>query len=203
MDFDLRSSVHHSAKHLSRVQASRLHSDDYSVFQYTDVDDDPQSHFRCPFCDFAIQVRVLCSNLEEEHCPDLKNVVCPVCDQNLGRDVIRQFTHSNPRKWMWKSEKYNFWSGNSAMLGKKLAAMGNKQESMPDPLLSPFICNMPVPSSNDIHPNEDSSSSKKDLDIPDAKRSGTDAPRIGNEQDLQERKLRADFVQSLVLSTIL
>ena len=112
MDFDLRSSVHHSAKHLSRVQASRLHSDDYSVFQYTDVDDDPQSHFRCPFCDFAIQVRVLCSNLEEEHCPDLKNVVCPVCDQNLGRDVIRQFTHSNPRKlclarnWLqWETSK--------------------------------------------------------------------------------------------------
>lgn len=75
---------------------------------------------------------------------------------------------------MWKSDKSSFWSDNSAMLGKKLAAMGNKQESqLPDPLLSPFVCNVPVPNSNNIHPNQDSSSSNKDLDIPDAKRYGS------------------------------
>ncbi|XP_061364887.1 protein DEHYDRATION-INDUCED 19 homolog 5-like isoform X2 [Gastrolobium bilobum] len=199
-DFDFRSSIH-SAKHLSAVQATTLHSDNYSAIHYTDVDNDGRSNFRCPFCDFEIEVSVLCSNLEEEHCSALKNV-CPVCEENLGKDAIPQFIHSNSRKCAWKSEKSSIWYGNSAMLGKKLAATGNKQESMPDPLLSPFICNMPFQNRNDIHLGEDYSSSKKDINITDAKRSGTDEPDMGDEQDQQERRLRAAFVQELVLSTV-
>ncbi|KAG4390774.1 hypothetical protein GLYMA_05G041800v4 [Glycine max] len=148
MDFDFRASFH-SVKHLSAVQAARLHS-----------------------------VPVLCSNLEEEHCSALKNV------------------------WAWKPEKSSIWPGNSAMLGKKLATRGNKQESITDPLLSPFICNVPIPNSNNFHPDENSRSSNKDIDIPDAKRTSTFAPDIGDEKDKQERRLKAAFVQQLVFSTI-
>ncbi|KAJ1391896.1 Protein dehydration-induced 19, C-terminal [Sesbania bispinosa] len=200
MDFDFRASIH-SVKHLSAVQAARLHSDNYSVIHYTDVDNDGRYDFRCPFCDFEIEVPVLCSNLEEEHCSALKNVVCPVCEENLGKDAITQFTHSSSRTWAWKSEKSSIWSG-SAMLGKKLVARGNKQELIPDPLLSPFICNVPIPNPNNNHPDEKSSSSNKDIDFHNAERSATDAPDVGVVQDQQERRLRAEFVQELVLSTI-
>jgi hypothetical protein len=58
------------------------------------------------------------------------------------------------------------------MFGKKLGARGNKQESISDPLLSPFICNVPVPNSNSNHSDENSSRSKKDIDIDNAKRYG-------------------------------
>ncbi|OIW18321.1 hypothetical protein TanjilG_31461 [Lupinus angustifolius] len=201
MDLGFRRSVH-SVKNLSATQPASLHSDNYPVMHYTDVDEDARSYIRCPFCDFEIVVHVPCSNLEEEHCPDLKNLVCPVCEENFGKDVIRQFTHPNSRKWMWKSDKSSFWSGNSAMLAKKLAVRGNKQGSIPDPLLSPFICNSPVLNANKIHLDEDSSSSNKDLDIPNTNRSGADAAYIGDEQDLQEKRVRAAFVQDLVLSTI-
>ncbi|GAU50983.1 hypothetical protein TSUD_185520 [Trifolium subterraneum] len=84
------------------------------------------------------------------------------------------------------------------MFGKKLGARGNKQESLTDPLLSPFICNVSVPNSNSSHPDENSSCSNKDIDIDNAKRCRTD----GGEQDQQERGLRATFVQNLILSTI-
>ncbi|XP_020212458.1 protein DEHYDRATION-INDUCED 19 homolog 5 isoform X1 [Cajanus cajan] len=201
MDFDFRDSFH-SVKHLSAVQAARLHSDNYSVIHYTDVDNDGRCDIRCPFCDFEIEVPVLCSNLEEEHCLALKNVVCPVCEENLGKDAIMQFSHSSSRKWAWKPEKSSIWSGNSAMFGKKLATRGNKQESIPDPLLSPFICNVPIPNSNNSHSDENFSSSNKDIDIPDAKRTGTDAREMGDEKDQQERRMKADFVQQLVFSTI-
>lgn len=50
-------------------------ADDYSVIHYTDVDDVFQSDIRCPFCDFEIQVPLLCSDLEEEYCSSLNNVV--------------------------------------------------------------------------------------------------------------------------------
>ncbi|XP_014490577.1 protein DEHYDRATION-INDUCED 19 homolog 5 isoform X1 [Vigna radiata var. radiata] len=202
MDFEFRASFH-SVKHLSAVQAARLHSDNYSVIHYTDVDNDGLCNFRCPFCDFEIEVPLLCTNLEEDHCYALKNVVCPVCEENLGKDSIVQFTHSNSRKWAWKPEKSSIWSGNAAMLGKKLATRGNKQESITDPLLTPFICN-PVPNLNNLHPDENSSSSSKDINIPDAKgRSGKDEPDVGDEQDQEEKRLRAAFVQQLLFSTIL
>lgn len=189
----------HSSNRLSTLQPARLHSaDDYSVIHYTDVDDVFQSDIRCPFCDFEIQVPLLCSDLEEEYCSSLNNVVCPVCEENLGKDTITQFAHSSSRKWGWKSEKSSIWSGNSAMFGKKLAAMGNKQESIPDPLLSPFVCNVPIPELNGIHQGEKSSLSKKDIDFHNVKRSATDDV----EQDQQEQRLKAAFVQNLILSTI-
>ncbi|KAH1132755.1 hypothetical protein GLYMA_05G041800v4 [Glycine max] len=128
--------------------------------------------------------------------------VCPVCEENIGKDAIMQFTHSSSRRWAWKPEKSSIWPGNSAMLGKKLATRGNKQESITDPLLSPFICNVPIPNSNNFHPDENSRSSNKDIDIPDAKRTSTFAPDIGDEKDKQERRLKAAFVQQLVFSTI-
>ncbi|ESW27480.1 hypothetical protein PHAVU_003G205500 [Phaseolus vulgaris] len=203
MDFDFRASFH-SVKHLSAVQAARLHSDNYSVIHYTDVENDGRCDFRCPSCDFEIEVPLLCSNLEEDHCYALKNVVCPVCEENLGKDAIMQFTHSNSnsRKWAWKPEKSSIWSGNAAMLGKKLATRGNKQESITDPLLTPFICNS-IPNLSNFHPDENSSSSSKDINTPDAKRSGKDEADIGDEQDQQEKRLRAAFVQQLLFSTIL
>ncbi|OIW00302.1 hypothetical protein TanjilG_27553 [Lupinus angustifolius] len=197
MDLDFRRSVH-SVKHHS----TRLHSDNFQAMHYTNMDENARSYFRCPFCDFEIVIHLSCSNLEEEHCPDLKNLVCPVCEENLGMDAIRQFTHPSSRKWMSKSEKCSFWPGNSAMLGKKLAAMGNTQESITDPLLSPFISNIPVLNTNDIHLGDDSNSSNKDVDIPDAKRSEANAPDMDDEQDLQERRLRVAFVQDLAFSTI-
>jgi len=76
-------------------------------------------------------------------------------------------------KWGWKTEKSSIWSGNSEMFGKKLAARGNKQESIPDPLLSPFICNVPIPNYNSNHPDENSSLSDKDKEIHKAKRYGS------------------------------
>lgn len=196
MDLDMMASIH-STKHFSTLQSAPPHSENYSVIRYTDVDDDYQSDFRCPFCDFEIQVP-LCSDFEEEYCSSPKNVVCPVCEENLGNNAFTQFTHSSSRKWGWKTEKSSIWSGNSAMFGKKLAARGNKQESIPDPLLSPFICNVPIPNYNNNHPDENSSLSNKDIEIHNAKRSGTD----GVEQDEQEQWLRATFVQKLMLSTI-
>lgn len=80
-------------------------------------------------------------------------------------------------QWGWKTEKSSIWSGNSAMFGKKLAARGNKQESIPDPLLSPFICNVPIPNYNNNHPDENSSLSNKDIEIHNAERYGSFSPR--------------------------
>ncbi|CAL5198192.1 unnamed protein product [Lathyrus oleraceus] len=200
MDLDIMASIH-SVNHFSTLQYSPpLHSDEYPVIHYTDVyDDDYQSLLRCPFCDFQIQ---LPGPSQEDYCSALKYLVCPVCEQDLGNDAIAQFTHSTSPKWGWKSEKSSTWSGNSAMFGKKPAGRGNKQESVADPLLSPFICNVPVPNSvpnsNSSHQGEKSSLGNKDINIHRPKRCWT----ADAEQDQQEQGLKAAFVQNLILSTI-
>ncbi|CAK8562963.1 unnamed protein product [Lathyrus sativus] len=200
MDLDIMASIH-SVNHFSTLQSSPpLHSDDYPVIHYTDVyeDDDYQSHLRCPFCDFQIQLPLPSNDFQHDYCPALKYMVCPVCEQDLGNDAIAQFTHSTSPKWGWKSEKSGTWSGNSAMFGKKPAGRRNKQESVADPLLSPFIYNVPVPNSNSSHQGEKSSFKNKDINIHSAKRCWTD----GVELDQQEQELKAAFVQNLILSTI-
>ena len=45
------------------------------AFYDSDGEDDARSYFPCPFCCVEIEVPVLCSHLQEEHCFDLKNAV--------------------------------------------------------------------------------------------------------------------------------
>ena len=51
-------------------------TDNYMAFYDSDGEDDARSYFPCPFCCVEIEVPVLCSHLQEEHCFDLKNAVC-------------------------------------------------------------------------------------------------------------------------------
>ncbi|XP_054820589.1 protein DEHYDRATION-INDUCED 19 homolog 5-like isoform X2 [Prosopis cineraria] len=158
MDFDFRSFGLHPAKHLSAVQAARLHSDNISVFYESDGDDDARSYFPCPFCYVEIEVPVLCSHLQEEHCFELKNAVCPLCAANLGRDATAHFIvqHSSSLKRRRKPEKSNTLSGNSAMPGKKLVtgARGNRHDPTTNLILSPFVCNSSIQNSDSVHQDE-------------------------------------------------
>ncbi|KAA8540761.1 hypothetical protein F0562_024320 [Nyssa sinensis] len=84
--------------------------------------------FPCPFCYVDIEVPVLCSHLQEEHCFDFKNAVCPLCAANLGKDAIGHFTvqHAHSVKRRKKPRKSSFWSNNtSAMLGKDLRELSS------------------------------------------------------------------------------
>ncbi|KAK4264403.1 hypothetical protein QN277_025583 [Acacia crassicarpa] len=204
MDFDFRASTIYAAQHLSAVQSACFHSDNYMAFYDSDGDDDARSYFPCPFCCVEIEVPVLCSHLQEEHFFDLKNAVCPLCAANLGKDAIRHFIvqHSSSLKRRWKTERSSIWSGNSAMLQKKLAAntRGNKHESTPDPLLSPFICNVAVSTSNGTH--QDKQSNNNTSVIPAAKSDGREARGVDDGGDHGERRQRAVFVQELLASTI-
>lgn len=55
---------------LFNVSADHLAMDD------SDGDEDTRAYFPCPFCYVDIEVHVLCSHLQNEHCFDLKNAVC-------------------------------------------------------------------------------------------------------------------------------
>lgn len=202
MDVDFRAYKLHSARHYSTVQAARIHADSHLIFDDSDGEDDARTCFPCPFCYVDIDLSMLCSHLQEDHCFDLKNAVCPLCAANLGKDVIGHFIvqHANSLKRRRKSEKSGFLT--SAMLGKSFPpnTMGNKHESAPDPLLSLFMSNVPF---LDSKCNQQDECFRDDAsDASDAKSMDPSSQNEGHEQDKEERRQKAAFVQQLIMSTI-
>ncbi|KAM1705991.1 hypothetical protein ACFXTH_027965 [Malus domestica] len=114
------------SKSFSAVHAARLHYDNHMVLEDFEGDDDAKSCFLRPFYYVEIEVPLLCNHLEEEHCFNFKNAVCPLCAANLGKDVIAHFTvhHASSFKHRRKSQKSGLWPGSLAMLGKALLKNG-------------------------------------------------------------------------------
>ncbi|KAF7806028.1 protein DEHYDRATION-INDUCED 19-like protein 5-like [Senna tora] len=158
--------------------------DKISVFYDSEGDDESRSYFPCPFCYLEIEVPVLCSHLQEEHCFDLKNAVCPLCAANLGKDATSHFIVQHSISLKRRRSK--------ATLGKKLPTnvRGNRHEPVPDPLLSPFISNASIQTSNSIHQDEPSINNVPTI---------SDAKSAGDEKDHEEKKQKAAFVQLLCL----
>ncbi|KOM40479.1 hypothetical protein LR48_Vigan04g067700 [Vigna angularis] len=183
---------------------SESDEDKYSMLNYTDEDDDAKSLFQCPFCDFEFDFSSFRARLEEEDCYDPRDMTCPLCEENLGEDAVRVAQNSSKRSW--KSDKSSISSGDTVVFDKKLPARG-RHELVPDPLLTPFVRNLSVPNSRGIQPSEGFSSSASDIssgkgydpDISSGKGSETDS---GDEEDIEERRQKASFVQELMLSTL-
>lgn len=210
MDVDFWSSrVFRSSRHLSAVHASGLYYDNHIVFDDSEGDDDFKALFPCPFCYEEIDVNNLCRHLQNEHCFNLNDAVCPLCAANLGKDATRHFIehHTSSLKRRRRSNRSGFSPFSSASLSRELSSFlgssahdhvkGNVSEATPDPLLTPFLHNLPFSNPNQAQ-QEDASS----VDSPatsDAKSPSSDE---GEGQDHGTRRQRAAFVQELMASII-
>ncbi|KAL2492526.1 Protein DEHYDRATION-INDUCED [Abeliophyllum distichum] len=211
MDVDFWAARVHSAKNFSSLQDARLNNSSNNLIMDDEGDDEMRAWFPCPFCYVEIEVQVLCIHLQEEHCFDLKNAVCPICAANLGKDAIGHFTiqHAHSIKRRKKSQKSGFWSNVSTNIIKDIQELSsylgtnsmsgqiNGNEPAPDPLLLPFLCNAPL--SDPKHSRKDVNSyaaTNNDLERKPSLQEET------QEQDYEERKQRAAFLQELIASTI-
>lgn len=52
------------------------HADNHSIVDETETDDNVKACVPCPFCYLEIEVHMICSHLQEEHCFEMKNAVC-------------------------------------------------------------------------------------------------------------------------------
>lgn len=177
------------------MQAARRSSETHLSLDDSEGDDDVRPCFPCPFCYVDIELPVLTIHLQDEHCFDAKTAVCPVCAANLGKDMIGHFTvqHSHLLKRRRKSQRSGLWTNTTAMFGKELRE------------LSSFLG---LTSSNalpDAKVDQDESTSIGDtvastsLDTKSTVPSAVDGFR---EQDKEEIRQRAEFVQQLMLSAI-
>ncbi|KAJ9568306.1 hypothetical protein OSB04_004272 [Centaurea solstitialis] len=178
---------HHHHHHFHNLQSGRLNNSDNHLAM--DGEDDVRAWFPCPFCYVEIEIPVLCCHLQEEHCFDFKNAVCPICAANLGKDAIAHFTthHVHSVKRRRKSPKSGLWS-NGMNITREMTDRGNMQETAPDPL-SAFLYNAPFSELQEDQPSTATSDvkSKKEAEEP---------------KDHEEKRHRAAFVQQLIFSTI-
>ncbi|XP_060170751.1 protein DEHYDRATION-INDUCED 19 homolog 6-like isoform X2 [Lycium barbarum] len=214
MDVDFWSVRVNSAKNFSAVQSTNLSNSDSHLNGDNEAEEDVRAWLPCPFCYIEIEVSTLCSHLQDEHCFDLKNAVCPICAATLGKDPTGHFyvQHAQSVKRKKKYLKPGFWNNATAMIGKDPreitsfvgtnSAFGwyKGQELASDPLLLPFLCNVP-PSDHKCRQQDKSSvcntatteiESKLPISVSD--------PAL--EEDFEETRQRVAFIQELIASTI-
>ncbi|CAJ1976094.1 unnamed protein product [Sphenostylis stenocarpa] len=221
MDGDSSWSARLSSASRRYQSALQSRSDMFMGFDENDGDDDIREEFLCPFCSEYFDIVGLCCHIDEEHPMEAKNGVCPVCALRVGVDMVahitlqhgtRLFTRSEYMQRKRKSRKGGSYSTLS-LLRKELRE-GNLQSlfggsscivsssNAADPLLSSFI--LPLANehaSSQPHLHTETRSSKKCSDETVSKRNVETSTL--SVKDKEEKAKRCEFVQGLLLSTIL
>ncbi|XP_009759813.1 protein DEHYDRATION-INDUCED 19 homolog 3 [Nicotiana tabacum] len=185
-------------------------------FEEIEVDDDIREEFPCCFCSEYFDIVGLCCHIDDEHPVEAKNGVCPVCAMRVGVDMVAHITlqHGNIFKMQRKRKSRRAGSHSTLSLLRKELREGNLQSlfggssclvsstsAAPDPLLSSFI----LPMADDFksaqtHSPAETISAKKSLIVTASERKVQPPLSI---KDQEEKAKRSEFVQGLLLSTIL
>ncbi|KAG0541199.1 hypothetical protein BDA96_03G475700 [Sorghum bicolor] len=182
-------------------------------------------YFPCPFCYIEVEVPCICNHLQEEHCFDTRNAVCPICANNLGRDMAAHFrvqhSHLLKRRKPYRSSSCSAAATSSAS-GKGTATyemnssyyeepepqhyrMSSRpyKDPAPDPLLSQFICR--VAQADDTVPSD--GNAEKGISSDDQRlklnKGATASDDASSKLGLEERLQRIDFLTEILMSTIL
>lgn len=210
----------HSLHH-SQPQFDRLSIDDF------EVDEDVRPDFSCPYCFDDYDIASLCSHLEDEHPFESKAAVCPVCTLKVGRDMLNHITtqHGHLFKIQRRRRLRRVAVPHSSTLsllsrelreahlqvllgGGALRSGINSSSTIADSLLSSLVLNFPGTEAEEI-----SKSAASIIDAKSAKSTtisqqwkACNEPSLSSEERAQKIKqatLRANFVQQLVMSTLL
>lgn len=197
--------------------ALQSRSDMFMGFEEIDGDDDIREEFPCPFCSEYFDIVGLCCHIDDEHPVEAKNGVCPVCSMRVGVDMVAHITlqHGNIFKMQRKRKTRKGGSHSTLSLLRKELREGNlhsifggsscivsSSNAAADPLLSSFI----LPVSDDSvsvqsHLSSATSSAKKSSIEKVSERNFQSTPV--SLKDREEKAKRSEFVQGLLLSTVL
>ncbi|KAK4265842.1 hypothetical protein QN277_026838 [Acacia crassicarpa] len=181
-------------------------------------DDDLRAEFICPFCAEDYDVVGLCCHIDEDHPVEAKNGVCPVCGKRVGMDLVGHITmqHGNFLKVQRKRRYRKGGSSSTLSLLRRELREGTLQSlfggssyvassnSEPDRLLSSFIYN-PVAADESVSPQpcpSVESTLVKESSKDDSLERKPQELQL-SDKDKQEKTRRFEFVQGLLMSTIL
>lgn len=188
-------------------------------YDETDGDDDLNAMFLCPFCAEDFDIVGLCCHIDEDHPIEAKNGVCPVCAKRVGTDIVSHITmqHGNFFKIQRKRRLRRGGPNSTFSLLRKELRDGNLQSLLggsscfvsssnteADPLLSSFIFNSPkVDEPLSVQPLSITEPTlvKESSNVNLHERHVQQPPL--SDKDQEEKARKSEFVQGLVLSTIL
>ncbi|KAL4643069.1 hypothetical protein ACB092_02G066500 [Castanea dentata] len=189
-------------------------SDLFLAHEEMDGDEESKAEFLCPFCAEDYDVVGLCCHIDEEHPVEVKNGVCPICAKRVGMDIVSHITMQHG-SFLKVQRKRRFRKGTLSLLRKELRE-GNLQSlfggstcivssnTEPDPLLSSFIYNAPIvdePVSVKPHSLVETSMVKESSKEDFLERNFQQL--VLSDKDQEEKTRKCEFVQGLLLSTIL
>uniref|UniRef100_A0A0C9RYV9 TSA: Wollemia nobilis Ref_Wollemi_Transcript_2109_1246 transcribed RNA sequence n=1 Tax=Wollemia nobilis TaxID=56998 RepID=A0A0C9RYV9_9CONI len=222
MDADFRSF------YLKRQQAIELAAHSDRLISLQGLEEENESARRdlaCPFCYKALDVDALCHHVQDEHrLHSNSKRVCPICGAKSGNDVLGHITLQHGRLFKARRRSHNGEIPSNSIsfyLGKELQeerrhsfrreAFGsvgsNSSTATLDPLLSGFVHNMlsyetkklPGPRLS----SEESLTRNSTSNVEFATSVKSSPTLQEREQKFEEMSGRVEFVQQLVLSTIL
>ncbi|KAL6293060.1 hypothetical protein ACE6H2_001202 [Prunus campanulata] len=181
----------------------------------TDGDDELKAEFLCPFCAEDFDVVGLCCHIDEEHPVEAKNGVCPVCAKRVGANLVSHITtqHGNH---VQRKRKFRRGSNSTFSLLRKELREGSLQALLggssflvssnteADPLLSSFIYNPPTVD-EDVSAQPDplvETSFVKESTKEEFSERTVQQPPLSH-KDQEEKGRKCEFVQGLLMSTIL
>ncbi|XP_027356726.1 protein DEHYDRATION-INDUCED 19 homolog 7 isoform X2 [Abrus precatorius] len=197
------------------TSSRRYHSRSDLYVEDSEGGDDFRAEFLCPFCAEDYDVVSLCCHIDDHHPLQAKNGVCPVCGKKVGTDLVAHITtqHGNfLRVQRRRRVRKGGPSSTFSILRKELregalqSLLGGSSyiassNSEPDPLLSSFMFNPVV--ADEIVPR----SSIEDAIVKESSEEyfvERKPQQIQlSEEDQVEKSRRFDFVQGLLMSTIL
>ncbi|KAF5738744.1 drought-responsive family protein [Tripterygium wilfordii] len=190
----------------------------YGGHDEIEVDEDSRLEFLCPFCAEDFDIVGLCCHIDEDHPIEAKNGVCPVCAKRVGMNLVGHITmqHGSFLKVQRKRRLRKGGSNSSFSMLRKELREGNLQSLLsgtsciisssntePDPLLSSFIFNPAVdePVIVEPLPSYEASSVQETSEVEFLDRK-VQAPPL-SDKDQEEKARKSEFVQGLLLSTML
>ncbi|XP_045796920.1 protein DEHYDRATION-INDUCED 19 homolog 5 isoform X1 [Trifolium pratense] len=184
---------------------------------HDDDDDELRTTYPCPFCEDDFELAELCCHIYLDHPIEAKSGICPVCAMWVGSNIVDHITaqHDNLFKSHHKS-KYHKHDSYSTLPFSRKQRDGHWQSSSDElpPVMStskaacdPFLSFLYGAAASNEHENVqlDSSSGAriKEIHSDDTVLEERDVPPSISDKDQVEKARRSEFVQGLLMSTIL
>ncbi|KAJ0597752.1 putative drought induced 19 type, zinc-binding protein [Helianthus annuus] len=183
-----------------------------------DEEEESNLEMVCPYCSEGFDALGLCVHLEDQHPLEIKLGVCPLCASNLGKNMISHLIiqHQGVLKGLCKRKLHDDDSFSIvSLLRKKLqehsrtrqkesASVTSSTNSATDPLLFSFVNNSPQSLEPQVDSSAESSSSKilSKYELSESNSDGGIPTGFLSSKDHQEKALKSDFMQTMLLSTI-
>ncbi|GMY16992.1 protein DEHYDRATION-INDUCED 19 homolog 3-like isoform X1 [Fagus crenata] len=169
--------------------------------------------YPCPFCTEDFDLVGLCCHIDEEHPIEANSGECPVCATRVGMNMVGHIAtqHGNISKisfiFLFKENFLlkEFQDDHFRSLPTGSSPVASTSKMAPDPLLS-FLYNAPAAHKTETESMQTDSSTEVSLE--DEKSEVTTLERNFqlnplSDKDQIEKARRCEFVQGLLLSTIL